>query len=89
MVQILMVHLDPPAANESDISSVRWYNPEDGQISLATRSVMVDFIRGGGAVYAFDGRNRSEVEVAEGLPAPYIRVRPGSAIGSLLALPKF
>jgi len=88
MVQLLMVHLDAPAAQEADISSVRWYNPEDGQISVATRSVMVDFIRGGGVVYAFDGRNRTEVDVADG-PTAYIRARQGAGINSLLALPKF
>lgn len=89
MVQILHVHVDPPGTHEAHISAVRWYNPEDGQTSVAARIVMVEFIRGGGVVYTYDGQRRAIVEVVDAT-APYIRTRPdASTSNNLLSLPRF
>jgi hypothetical protein len=89
MVQILHVQVQAPETHESHITAVRWYNPDDGQIAVALISVMVDFIRGGGTAYTFNGRRFARVEVVEAAP-PHIRTVPDISISdNLLSLPRF
>jgi hypothetical protein len=89
MVQILHVQVEAPETHESHIAAVRWYNPEDGQIAIATRSVMVEFIKGGGVAYTFNGRRFARVEVVAAA-TPYIRTVPDISLSdNLLSLPRF
>ncbi len=92
MIQILAVQVIAPGAHENQISAVRWYNPDDGQISVATAAVMIDFIaRNRGTAYAYNGRLRADVIVASG-PPPHLTTRVDSSPNdnvSLLSLPRF
>jgi hypothetical protein len=92
MIQILAVQVAAPGSHENQITAVRWYNPDDGQISIATTAVMVEFIaQKNGTAYAYNGRHRADVIVAPG-PSPYLTTQPGKfSIDnvSLLSLPRF
>lgn len=90
VIQILAVQVDASATLESQIVAVRWYNPDDGNINVATVAVMVDWMqRQNGIAYIYDGRQRADVEVVLGA-ASYIQIRQAGVNAlSLLNLPRF
>jgi len=92
MVQLLAIQIVPTGTEESQITAVRWYNPEDGQINVATTDVMIHFLsQQGGLAYIYNGRDRADVTVAPGA-RPYLTTRPTpfpQTQVSLLNLPRF
>lgn len=91
MVQILYVRVASPETHESHITDVRWYNPETGDMNVATVAAMVDFIANKhGKAYTCDGRHIRDVEVVQDGNTTYIRSRPDFiTTDNLLALPRF
>ena len=87
MVQILQVRVADPGTHESNVTAVKWYNPESGAENVATVQAMVDFLRNGRA-YVCNGSEIGEVEIAT-TPTVHIRVKPTEKIRSLLSLPRF
>jgi hypothetical protein len=90
MVQILHKRAAQPATDESHITEVRWYEPESGNINVATTATMVEWLRDKkGRAYVCNGLVVADVEAVEGA-TPYIRVKPGPGVTvSLLNLPDF
>jgi len=90
MVQLLAVQLSEPGTDENHIKMVRWYNPQDGSINVATVAVMVDWIQNRrGVAYTYDGNIRSDVVVSNLVP-PGIRAKPPNGVRqTLLDLPRF
>jgi len=90
MVQILAVHVQAAAQHENQIIAVRWYNPEDGQINVATVQVMLEFLQvQRGVAYTYNGRESSRIGVAPGPPPHLTIVSRGVGVQSLLSLPRF
>ena len=73
------------------ISEVRWWNPEDGQMSSSTRLTMVDWILNkGGVARVTDGYHLVDVRVVTDADPQYIRTwADGVWTDNLLALPRF
>jgi hypothetical protein len=94
MVQLLAIRVASPGTDESQITAVRWYNPDDGQINVATTEVMVQFLtQQHGVAYIYNGRNRMDVIATPGPNARLAATPPAGMFfqtePTLLSLPRF
>jgi hypothetical protein len=86
MVQIVYVRAPDGATGENQITDVRWYNPENGAMNVATTAAMVHFISvQNGRAYVCDGKIIYEVVV---FTSPFGSHITGTDI-DLLSLPRF
>lgn len=91
MLIITHIRLGGGGKTDADVSEVRWWNPQSGDMNSSTRQAMVDWIRGGGVARVTDGTRLVDVRVVdEPARPPYLRtVADGRVTDNLLALPRF
>lgn len=90
-MQLLAVQVVAPETEEAHVTAVRWYNPQNGQINVATTSVMIEFLqKQNGTAYIYDGWQRADVFATAGPDAQLTTSSGSGAVKlSLLSLPRF
>jgi hypothetical protein len=55
MVQITHVRAETTTSHEREITGIRWYDPQSGNMNIASVAGMVEFLGKGGRAYVCDG----------------------------------